>query len=246
MAHATGGLLMPTDAVSLPKAWPNHVRSAILQVVPLAHFAIICARGWTANAINPRARQASEIDRLGAQLAMLQEQTRIKDARMGAIRPQRRPHCSPTLCMAILELKAAQGWSLAQTAKVFLIEPDTVASWSKRLDESGPSALVQTPEPVNKFPDFVRYIVQRLKTLCPALGKVKLAQLASACRRPGSEPRPHWPSDSLCASPQVKVRGKPGANLQLAVDFHQGCKHLPIRHAEACGVVLSGSPAGGL
>ena len=42
------------------------------------------ARGWTANAINPRARQASEIDRLGAQVAMLQEQTRIKDARMGA------------------------------------------------------------------------------------------------------------------------------------------------------------------
>ena len=50
---------MPTDAVSLPKAWPNHVRSAILQVVSLAHFAIAYARGWTANAINPRARQAA-------------------------------------------------------------------------------------------------------------------------------------------------------------------------------------------
>ena len=31
-------------------------------------------------------------------------------------------------------------------------------------------------EPVNRFPDFVRYAVQRLKTLCPTMGKVKIAQ----------------------------------------------------------------------
>jgi len=33
------------------------------------------------------------------------------------------------------------------------------------------------PGPVNKFPDFVRHIVCRLKVLCPSLGKVKLAQV---------------------------------------------------------------------
>ena len=31
-------------------------------------------------------------------------------------------------------------------------------------------------EPVNKFPDFFRYIVQRLKTLNPSMGKVKIAE----------------------------------------------------------------------
>jgi len=101
---------MPIDSVSLPKAWPDHVRSAILQVVSLAHFAITYACGWADNAVNPRARQASEIDRLRAQVAMLQEQNRIKDARMATIQPQRRPHYTPMLRMAILELKAAQGW----------------------------------------------------------------------------------------------------------------------------------------
>jgi transposase InsO family protein len=45
----------------------------------------------------------------------------------------------------------------------------------RRLDESGPDALVQLPEPVNKFPDFVRYSVQRLKSLCPSMGKVQIA-----------------------------------------------------------------------
>ena len=37
-----------------------------------------------------------------------------------------------------------------------------VASWMKRLDEDGADALVQVCTPINKFPDFVRYSVQRL------------------------------------------------------------------------------------
>jgi hypothetical protein len=79
--------------------------------------------------------------------------------------------------MAILELKAVRGWSLAQAARVFLVEPETIAAWLKLIDEEGSPALVQLREPVNKFPDFVRYIVQHLKILCPALGKVKIAQM---------------------------------------------------------------------
>ena len=47
----------------------------------------------------------------------------------------------------------------------------------RRLDEEDPRALVQTREPVNKFPDFVAYIVRRLKVLCPTMGKVKIAQV---------------------------------------------------------------------
>jgi len=37
--------------------------------------------------------------------------------------------------------------------------------------------LVQSREPVNKFPDFVRYAVQCLKALCPTLGKTKIAEI---------------------------------------------------------------------
>jgi len=76
--------------------------------------------------------------------------------------------------MAILELRAARAWSLAQTAKAFLVEPATIASWLKRIDEGGSAALVQVRQPVNKFPDFVRYIIQRFKTLCPSLGNALL------------------------------------------------------------------------
>ena len=49
----------------------------------------------------------------------------------------------------------------------------TVCCWLKRVDEEGPDALVQLREPVNRFPQFARYALQRLKTLCPSMGKVK-------------------------------------------------------------------------
>jgi putative transposase len=66
---------------------------------------------------------------------------------------------------------------MEQTAKTFLVTADTIRSWLRRIDEAGAEALVQTSQPVNKFPDFVRYLVQQLKVLCPSLGKQKIAQV---------------------------------------------------------------------
>jgi len=86
---------------------------------------------------------------------------------MSRIPAQRRPHYLPTERLAILELRAARCWSQSQTADRLLVTPATIASWMGRLDEEGPAALVQMREPVNRFPDFVAYLVRRLKTLCP-------------------------------------------------------------------------------
>jgi hypothetical protein len=44
------------------------------------------------------------------------------------------------------------------------------------LDDGGPKALVQIPEPVSRFPEFVGYLVRRLKALCPAMGRVRIAR----------------------------------------------------------------------
>ncbi|UCC29849.1 MAG: transposase, partial [Phycisphaerales bacterium] len=73
-------------------------------------------------------------------------------------------------------LKAARGWSQAETARRFLVKPTTIASWLKRIDESGRAPLVQVREPVNKFPDLVRYLVCRLKVLSPSMGRKRIAQ----------------------------------------------------------------------
>jgi transposase InsO family protein len=164
------------ERISLPKSWPIHVRTAILHVISLAQFATAHTRSWAANSINSRIRLQAELDRALEELSRRCEELRIKDARMAVISPHRRPHYPPTERLAILELKAARGWSLEQTARAFQVTAQTIASWLGRLDEQGPEALIRMRTPVNRFPDFVRYIVQLLKTLCPTMGKVKIAQ----------------------------------------------------------------------
>jgi transposase InsO family protein len=125
-------------------------------------------------------RLKAENDGLRQEIALLRDEIRIKDACMRLIAPQRRPHYPPVARMSILELRSTRGWSLQQTADTFLVTAATIASWTKRLDEEGSDALVQLREPVNKFPDFVKYAVQRLRALCPTMSKVKVAQ--TLCR----------------------------------------------------------------
>jgi hypothetical protein len=131
-------------------------------------------RGWAANSPLHRVRLAAERDRLDSEVAMLREEIRIKDARMAAMAPHRRPHYPPTERMSILQLMAACGWSKAQAGRRFLVTDETVASWSGRLEEEGPRALVEAAVPVNKFPDFVAAMVTKLKRLFPAMGLPRL------------------------------------------------------------------------
>jgi transposase InsO family protein len=163
--------------IPLPKAWPHRVRSAVIQVISLAHFSLIITRSWAADSWNARVRLKLENERLRQELALLCEEARIKDGRMARIPAQRRPHYFPIERLSILELRAARGWSLSQTAERLLVTPVTAASWMSRLDEAGPRAILQIRQPVNKFPDFVAYIVRRFKVLCPSMGKAKIAQL---------------------------------------------------------------------
>ncbi len=163
--------------IPLPKGWPHRVRSAVIQVISLAHFSLTTTRSWAAHSWNARIRLKQDKDRLQQELALLREEIRLKDARMQRIPAQRRPHYPPFERLAILELRAARGWTLSQTARQLLVTPATVASWMTRMDEQGPGAIVRISQPVNKFPDFVGYIVRRLKVLCPTLGRVKIAQI---------------------------------------------------------------------
>jgi hypothetical protein len=62
--------------------------------------------------------------------------------------PLRRPFYPPTERTAILDLRAARGWSLEQTARTFQVTAATSASWMKRLEENGPDELVRVRQPV--------------------------------------------------------------------------------------------------
>jgi len=60
-----------------------------------------------------------------AEVARLQEEMAIKDARMGLVPAKRRPHYSPEARLRILALKAARCWSLAATALRFHVTSAT-------------------------------------------------------------------------------------------------------------------------
>lgn len=79
--------------------------------------------------------------------------------------------------MRILQLKAARGRSREQAARTFLIDEQTLRSWLRRVDEEGEKALVRISAPVNKFPDFVRYLVKQLTVLLPIMGKARIAEV---------------------------------------------------------------------
>jgi hypothetical protein len=68
-----------------------------------------------------------------------------------------------------------RGWNLEKTARILLLGLQTLLHWTRRLDEPGERPLIQTVEPVNRYPDFVRNLVRQLKVLFPRMGSERLA-----------------------------------------------------------------------
>jgi len=66
---------------------------------------------------------------------------------------------------------------LEKTARVFLVDLQTLQIWMRRLDERGQRDLIQTVEPVNRYPDFVRNLVRQLRLLFPTMGYERMAQV---------------------------------------------------------------------
>ena len=161
--------------ITLPEDWPGHVRRGVLHVISLAQVALTSARS-RAKKRGVVARLRANVEELREQISRLQEEIDLKDLRMSRLKPRRRPHYRGVERLRILELKAARGWSKEQAADRFMVRSATIAEWTKRVDENGEGALLQTPEPINRFPDFVRHIVKRLKVLCPTMGKKRIAQ----------------------------------------------------------------------
>ncbi len=168
-------------------------------------------------------RLRAENDRLRTEVALLREELRIKDERMGLVPAGERPRYPPHGRLAILAVRAARGWSVARTARAFLVTAPTVASWTRRVEEGGPDALVRMRAPVNKLPDFVTVVVQQLRAVCPLLGKIRIAQMLAraglhisaatvgrALRAPPAgdltPPPPKRPRDPAVAPPAASTR----------------------------------------
>jgi transcriptional regulator with XRE-family HTH domain len=145
---------------------------------------------------------------------MLQREIAIKDSRLKRIDPKKRPHYLPTERLEILAIRAMRGWSHAQVAKRFQVTIQTVINWVHGVEDG--DVTVQMQESVNKYPVFVQYIVQQLKSFCLMLGWYKIADIlaraglhlsASKVKRMIDEPpiEPDNIDDPACPSPSPTV-----------------------------------------
>ncbi len=159
--------------IRLPRQWPKHVKAGVLHAISLASVVLSYARGRATR----RGRLRAKLEQATTEVALLREELNIKDGRWQRARSRRRPHYIPVQRMRILQLRAARGWTLEKTARVFLVDLQTLLIWMRRLNEQGERTLVQTVEPVNRYPEFVRNLVRQLKRLVPAMGYERLAQV---------------------------------------------------------------------
>ena len=168
--------LLSTGIDSPPLRAPV-VRSAMINVVALARIAWheVCSHICEAGDVD--VLLVAEIAHLRQEISWLQEEIQIKDGRMSRIPPGHRPHSSSTERMTILELSEARGLSIRRTADRFLVSRGTIHSWRRRVTEEGENALLALDEPVNKYPDYVRHGIRRIKALFPFLGKEKISEL---------------------------------------------------------------------
>ena len=102
----------------------------------------------------------------------------ILRARLGKLPERRRPHYNPRDRCKILELKARNGWSAAETARFFLLSPNTIYGWLAEVnhDTETIGSLVRPDPPVQRYADVVRELVRALDRLGFG-GNVKIAQV---------------------------------------------------------------------
>ncbi len=67
--------------IPLPRGWSRRAKSAILHILALSHYTFTAMLARAANQRNRRARLQAEIERLSHEIALLQEELRIKDGR---------------------------------------------------------------------------------------------------------------------------------------------------------------------
>ncbi|MCL2624521.1 MAG: DDE-type integrase/transposase/recombinase [Planctomycetaceae bacterium] len=204
-------------AIPLPNGWSELTLQAVLHVITLARIVLLNAHHWPDGAECDTLRLRAENDRLKSEIALLQCEIEIKDARFSRLEPKRRPHYLPHERLEILIIQAARGLRNIQIAKRFQVTLQTIRNWIQGKDKDG--TTVQIAEKPTRYPDFVRYIVQQFKACCPMLGRYQIANIfartglhmsASTVKRCIDEPPIDPPkTDTLPENPSNET-DKPG------------------------------------
>lgn len=175
---------LEAERLPLSKDWTDNIKAAVVHAVGLARIVLAGALsgrpGAKGDACCGCTCGGCRCARLESELALLRTERNIHHTRLGKINANNRPHLTPEHRVHALELMAARGWSLSRAAEHLLVTRQTLADWL-RVSNGGKNwpALLALGSPVNRFPDLVAYMVQRLKASFPLLGKERIASTLS-------------------------------------------------------------------
>lgn len=116
------------------------------------------------------------------------EAANILRSRFARIPEKRRPYFTPAARFRILEIKNALAWNAGDTARFFLVCPNTIFNWEAAAKPDTRTAgfpLEQTP-PVRRAADVVRSLVQLMTSL--GFGGVLTSSPASSPAPAGGSP----------------------------------------------------------
>ena len=179
-----------------------------------------------------RARSASrrpmrvEIAVLRERVEGLCQENDLLRARLRRVAPRKRPHFRRHERLAILWHAERHGLSVEKTAKTFVVSVPALLSWRRDARSDEPQVVAAKP-PVNKLPELVAHVAQRLKKEWPRWGTRRIAGVLarlgiSASRttvqtllrrrtRPTPEPATKWPV-------QRTIRAKEPGHIWM-IDF---------------------------
>ncbi len=162
----------------LPKSWPAHTKGALVHLHALARLLFGCVLGEVAETAADLGERVgcADCERLRSENGLLQSQLALLTARFARLPTETRPRFTPPERLRALELVAARGWNRAEAARALVVAPPTLSRWLAWAREGAP--LLDTGAgPMNKFPDLVTHVVQKLKAKFPAFGKRRIADL---------------------------------------------------------------------
>ncbi len=103
--------------ICVHRTWRRRMKSSMLHAISLARYCMAAISGKAATSHDHQIRWQTRIEQLEHDNSLLREEMRIKDERMLRLSPHRRPYYASIERMAILELRAARGWTAAKTAE---------------------------------------------------------------------------------------------------------------------------------
>ncbi len=154
----------PRDLAS----WPQRLRRAADGIATMLMQAFHLARARALESPSPTVRALAERNGFTWESELQGREIAVFRRRLEAMEPLKRPHIPPQDRFEVIQLMRLRGWSIEETARCFVLHPNTLRDWLRRFDgRASVKDFFGKATPFNKISDAARWLVHEIRALCP-------------------------------------------------------------------------------